>query len=343
MSETVGSPYVSVIMPVYNAGVALATVLTAIRASTFQDFELITVDDGSDDDSGAVLRRHGADVVLRNVTPQGPFAARNQAVTQARGTILFFTDADVVLQADTIARVVEQLPGPDSGAVIGLYREPEAGDDLCTYFKTAWVRFSYLQAPENASWFFTAVGGLRREAWERCGPFRPEFSRQTGGGDIEYGRRLVAHGVPIRLDKTLAVQHLKRFTLGSLLRNDYHRAHGYCALALRTRWRRGLRPPAAAQVGIANVGDSFVLGVISAALMTASLLAAWPWAITVLLAAAWLGSNLRFLSYLFRLGRWAKALAASGLLFVDQLVCGAGVVRAVGGVLLRRPPPLNGP
>jgi len=336
MDDARPAPWVSVIMPVHNGGRALAEVLAAIRGSSYQDFELIAVDDGSTDDSGEVLRRGGAHVVLRNDVATGPFAARNRAVSVARGAIFLFTDADVVLQSDTISRVVAQLPEPDSGAVIGLYSPPAGTDDVCTYFKTAWVRFSYLQAPERASWFFTAVGGLRREAWDTCGPFRPEFSRQTGGGDIEYGRRLVAHGVPIRLDKTLAVTHLKRFTLGSLLRNDFHRAYGYCSLALRTRWARGARPAASAQVGIANVGDSFVLGVVAAGLTAVSTLLPVPWLVVALLTAGWLVANQRFLAYLFRLGGKRRAAACTAVLFVDQLVCGAGVVRAVLAVL-RKP------
>ncbi len=330
--STTAAPKISVILPVHNGARYLARTIPAIRASSYSNFELVVVEDHSTDSTRDLLRRFPADVLIENSVQLGPFASRNLGAQRASGDILFFTDADVLLRPDTLARVAHRLAQPDAGAVIGLYSAAETSDNLWMFYKTTWIRFSYLQAPAEVSWFFTAVGGLRREAWERCGPFHTQFSIRTGGGDIDYGRRLVAQGTSICLDRELEVRHLKHFTLWSLLRNDLQRAFGYSRLGLRAwRQRRGLRT--APQRGIANVGGSFVGGVVTASLLLMALLAGAPALLSWALGFGWLGINRGFLAYLFQAAPMARMPLLTAVLWVDQLTCALGVTGAVASDL----------
>jgi len=329
------APLISVIMPVHNGGAYLARTIPAIRASTLRDFELLIVDDASTDATGDLLRRHPPDVLIENTHQLGPFASRNAAAQRARGRILFFTDADVLLQTDTLAAVARHLEQAGSDAVIGLYSAPDRSDNLWTFFKTAWIRFSYLGATEQATWFFTAVGALRREAWERCGPFRDDFSIKTGGGDIDYGRRLLACGLTIRLDKMLEVRHLKRFSLLSLLHNDLFRSFGYCRLALRGMRGAGASTAAPSR-GIANVGSSFVAGVVAASVVLALAIRGAPLGLMLASIGLWLGVNGGFLSHVTRTASLSKAAAIAAVLWLDQVVCAVGVAGAVGQEMIRQ-------
>lgn len=87
---------VSVILPVYNAEGVLRRCLDALAAQTFRDFEVIAVDDGSTDGSGALLDAYAADFPLRvrHQANGGASAARNVALELAQGEYVQMVDAD---------------------------------------------------------------------------------------------------------------------------------------------------------------------------------------------------------------------------------------------------------
>ena len=90
-------PQISVVIPVYKAEDCLACCAESILSQTFQDFEIILVDDGSPDNCGeicdALAEKHGNIIVLHQ-NNQGQAAARNNGVKIARGEWLHFVDAD---------------------------------------------------------------------------------------------------------------------------------------------------------------------------------------------------------------------------------------------------------
>ena len=91
------TPLVSVIVPVYNAAQTLERCVEGILAQSFSDFELILVDDGSTDASGAICAAYSdADsrVVVVSQPNKGVSAARNAGLDRARGRYVAFCDSD---------------------------------------------------------------------------------------------------------------------------------------------------------------------------------------------------------------------------------------------------------
>jgi glycosyltransferase involved in cell wall biosynthesis len=87
-------PLVSVIIPAFNNASLLAETLDGVRHQTFKDFEVIVVDDGSTDDTGAVVKRYDRQIIYCYQSNRGPAAARNKGVSLAKGQYIAFCDHD---------------------------------------------------------------------------------------------------------------------------------------------------------------------------------------------------------------------------------------------------------
>lgn len=122
---------ISIIVPVYNTGGYLVRCLESLIAQTYQNIEIILVDDGSTDGSGAVCddfaRRDGRIRVIHQQN-SGVSAARNAGLETSEGEYVFFLDSDDILPSDSLERLLTEIcPG---GLVSGSMRQLH-GEVLC--------------------------------------------------------------------------------------------------------------------------------------------------------------------------------------------------------------------
>ena len=104
MSEYANEPIISVIVPVYRVEKFLPRCISSIAKQTFRDFEMILVDDGSDDacpDICDQAARADARIRVIHQKNQGLSAARNAGIDAARGQYISFVDSDDFI-ADTM-------------------------------------------------------------------------------------------------------------------------------------------------------------------------------------------------------------------------------------------------
>lgn len=89
-------PLVSIVTPTYNRADFLPAAISSVLAQTYEDFELIVVDDGSEDDTRAVLEPFLGDKRVRYFYQenQGQSVARNYALAQSSGEFIAFLDSD---------------------------------------------------------------------------------------------------------------------------------------------------------------------------------------------------------------------------------------------------------
>jgi cellulose synthase/poly-beta-1,6-N-acetylglucosamine synthase-like glycosyltransferase len=123
------TPILSVVIPLYNKEAEIGRALHSISAQTFDEFEVIVVDDGSTD-CGPKIVREWQDVRIRLVSQHnaGVSAARNRGITEARASLIAFLDADDEWSTQYLEHIVElQRRFPHCGVYATSYTFRYAG------------------------------------------------------------------------------------------------------------------------------------------------------------------------------------------------------------------------
>ncbi len=213
-------PLISVIIPVYNAGYCIERCLENLYSSDYTNFEVLVVDDRSTDDTVKRASRFDCRIV-RQTHNQGAAAARNRGGREARGEILFFLDADVFIQSDTLRIIVEDLVEKNlASAVIGVYTKTQESKGFYSQYQNLFTIFNHEKSSDYISWFWTAMGAVKRESFEDAGGFNEDYSGASAE-DVELGYTLCRKGYRILYDNRIKGIHFHHHSLRSLLRNNY--------------------------------------------------------------------------------------------------------------------------
>jgi len=228
---------ISIIIPVYNNTTDLPECLFAVKASANNsDSEIIVVNDASTDETPAVAASMGVRV-LNLEKNSGPAAARNFGAQHARGEILFFVDADVVLAPGALARAVRILDTrPEFAAVFGSYDARPRAHGLVSQYRNLLHHFVHQHGNPEASTFWAGCGAIRREIFLAVGGFDAERFPRPSIEDIELGFRLRQAGHRILLDREIQGTHLKHWKLRGVIWTDITcRAIPWSRLILNSR------------------------------------------------------------------------------------------------------------
>lgn len=217
------STFVSVVVPVFNGGEDFDRCLGAVLQSDWPDFECIVVDDASTDELAAeIAGRHGARL-LRLQQRGGPALARNEGVKVARGEVIFFTDADVLLHPDAISEAMRAFESDaDLAAVFGSYDDTPGHGSFLSRYRNLYHHWNHQVSNEEASTFWTGCGAIRRDIFVEMGGFSTDYARPSIE-DIELGYRLRVAGYRIRLLKSMLGTHLKQWKFWDMIRTDIFR------------------------------------------------------------------------------------------------------------------------
>ena len=187
---------ISVVIPAHNAARTLGECLQAIRCSNYADYEVIVVDDASTDDTAQVAAEHGCHVT-RSPENVGAARAKNLGASETTGDIVLFTDADILLQPDTLRLVAEDFKDPTVAAVVGLLGQRLRYDNFSSQFKNLWMHYTYTRlaagngAERGVGVFFTSIAAIRRSVFLQMGGFDPNYRGASVTEDIEFGQRLL--------------------------------------------------------------------------------------------------------------------------------------------------------
>ncbi len=180
---TAHSPLVSIILPTYNRERVLQKAVESILLQTFQNFELIIVDDGSTDNTEKMIRQTFEDGRIkfhRYLPNQGATHARNVGINHAVGQFIAFQDSDDVWTPDKLMKqvtVIQSAPD-DIGAVYTAYYRDENGK--MTYMPAEKTGRSIAsKAVSRLFYLFVATPTvlLKKECLENVGSFDESLPR----------------------------------------------------------------------------------------------------------------------------------------------------------------------
>ena len=225
------APLISVVVPAFNEALVIQNCVRSIAASHYPHFEVICVDDGSSDDTFALMQALAAEFEVVQAVRQenaGKGAALNRGLGLARGDVVVLVAAAGIFRPDTLTEMVRGFDDPLIGAV--------CGDDRTVNLDRVQTRFLALVSHVGTGLMRRALhtlhalpivsgntGAFRREVLDLTGPLRQD----TVGEDLELTWRIYREGYRVAFRPAALVYAESPSTVRGLFRQ-------------RVRWARGL-------------------------------------------------------------------------------------------------------
>lgn len=223
--ESMATPLVSVIVPVYNDGLGMLTCLQALGRQTYPTnrFEVVVVDNGS---QPRIRIRDGHPFLVRLQFCEiaGSYAARNAGVAIAEGEVLAFTDADCTPCPEWVESGVARLLGENGSKIIGgevLVTEHRKRTGTSLYQHV--VGFQQRENIQERNFSATANLFCTAQQFRDIGPFD---ERLLSGGDREWAWRALRRGYPIVFEPRAVVSTTPRVSLLAAIRQARRVAAG---------------------------------------------------------------------------------------------------------------------
>lgn len=176
-----GDPRVSVVLPTYNRADRLPRAIESVLEQTYEDLELIVVDDGSTDDTTAVIDSYTDDRLqyVQHDTNRGVSAARNTGIEAAAGSIISFQDSDDEWLPEKLEKqlgVFATAPSKVGVVYTGMWREVGGDRRYLPYDRVDPKEGDISDSIVSGNFVSTQMAAVRRKCFETVGTFDEELS-----------------------------------------------------------------------------------------------------------------------------------------------------------------------
>jgi glycosyltransferase involved in cell wall biosynthesis len=230
-------PRVSVIVPAFNSQNTIEDCLDSFLRLDYpkENVEIIVVDNGSTDQTRAILERRAAEIVLLHEHKRGPAAARNRGLLNATGQVVAFTDSDCVVESNWLRSIVSTLHEKQVGAAGGRILAKIPCNRIEQFGELIHDHHSAIEVCEPP-YVITMNWASRLSVLEEVEFFDDSFTRCE---DVDLSYRLLQAGYDFRYVPDAIIYHRNERTLSGLLREGF--LHGYYSVQALKRHRQFLR------------------------------------------------------------------------------------------------------
>ena len=311
---------VSIIIPVRNGAATIARCLEAALDSRYERFEVIVVDDGSDDRSAEIIKTFPCTLV-QLPGHSGASSARNTGTCHSHGEILFFTDADCLLNEDTLAIAVATLKAAGRDVVLGgTYTLQPADDRFFSAFQSVFVNHAESRDCNNPDYIAAHAMVLYADTFENSGGFAEDFLPILE--DVDFSHRLRSTGHRLVMNPAIQVRHLFDYSLLGSACNGFRKSKYWTIYSI---YNRDLLADSGTASHALKLNVVVLFGSILAGLLSLGTGNAWFSVIIAVLMIVNITVNRDLLLGFYRARGMIFAFAASAYyLLVYPLIVGAG-------------------
>ncbi|MEK6672465.1 MAG: glycosyltransferase family 2 protein [Nitrospirota bacterium] len=224
---------ISVIIPNYNGASTIKECLDSVFSSSHDNFEVIVVDDCSEDNSVEVISRYPCRLV-RLEKLSGAAYARNAGAYHSRGEALFFTDADCLVMENTLANAAKTISDMEDPVIIGgTYTIVPADNHFFSRFQSVFINYSETKNMHNPDYIATHAMVINSKAFRQSGGFSGESLPILE--DVEFSHCMRKKGFRLIMSPDILVRHIFDYTLARSLANAFRKSMYWTIYSLKNR------------------------------------------------------------------------------------------------------------
>lgn len=226
--------HISIVISNYNKAETIGKCLEAVFSSRYKNFEVVVVDDHSEDNSIEIIKRFPCKLICLE-KHAGASKARNIGALNSNGDIIFFTDADCLLKEDTLSiinRTLSKKTGQDF-IIGGTYTRMPYDKDFFSIFQSVFINHSETKNVENPDYIPTHAMIIDAQTFRKSSGFREDFLPILE--DVEFSHRLQRAGYRLVMNPEIQIQHIFNFSLFKSLRNAIKKSMYWTMYSLKNK------------------------------------------------------------------------------------------------------------
>lgn len=223
---------IRVIIPAYCAGEELQLCVNRIESelSKFPDSEIVVVSYNS---KLQVTNKSKTQVIVL-YSPLNAGEARNLGAENCENCILVFVDADVIIETNSLRKLLHPLFQGTADATVGNYSIDMQHGKFFQNYKKLYINDAYSKKGFIENEFWTGYSAIQGNVFQAIEGFSESFCHK-GGEDTEIGIRLTKNNYRIYAVAEACGIHLKHYNFISLLKNDFDKGTRTIVLSLRQK------------------------------------------------------------------------------------------------------------
>jgi len=326
-------PYISIIIPAYNAEKTIEHSLRELRKQDYpkDKYEIIVVNDASCDNTSSIAKK-SADKVIEHTKNLGETESRLSGIKIAKGDIIVNTDSDIILPHRALQKIADYFSRhKEVDALTGLLSKQHPNADFFSQYKNLYMHYIFMKLPERVTFLYGSIHAFRKDVPLLYKPYLYK------GGDTEFGQELVERKKEIAFLKDLEVVHFKRHTFFSFVKNDFFVPFYWARIFLM---HKGWRQLGKNKTGFAHSPKEQLLSVILAPvillLIILGIIGHAKLLYTASLGILWILFNMHFFAFLLKERGFYFATLAIFVTFLDNIVMALGITSGFTVALIKR-------
>ncbi len=225
--------FISIVIANYNMASTIGKCLEAVFSSKYENFEVVVVDDNSEDNSVEIIKQFPCKLI-RLDKHVGASKVRNIGASDSNGDIIFFTDADCLLKENTLSIINKTLAEISANVVLGgTYTKIPADKGFFSLFQSVFINYSETKKVKDPDYIATHAMVINARTFRKSNGFSESCLPILE--DVEFSHRLRKTGHRLVINPLIEVRHIFNFSLSGSMRNAIKKSMYWTIYSLKNK------------------------------------------------------------------------------------------------------------